>query len=426
MSKHPFAPFALLAASLCAPVAALTLSPASVELVLKDRDHQKLGDLLKRWIASFSDRKQSTAEARDKVQAELDAWAKKRELGGKHPLALTEDLGRALFHSNAYEASKGIRKGKVTAVEMDTLEATPRKIEYGFHAPARYAPKDGPFPFLLCIPDVGEKPTDHLTERWLLPDLRENVILAAIPLPESAAAPDGEEARANLFSVFVDVTRTYAVDFDRIFIAGRGKGVEVAMQIAARFPDRFAGVVGRSGDCGVVQAENFSNLPTFFAGAGAQASAFAEACKAAGFENVTILPEGKEEQVLAWVRDHARRANPEEVRLVPGSPFPHRAYWLQVPRFDNSDGRASIRAKVDRASNTITVESKGISEVILFLNDQLVDLDRPLKVVCNGVENEDLVQRSFYDFLEFIRTGRSDPGKLYTASKRYDIRDSGE
>jgi hypothetical protein len=126
------------------------------------------------------------------------------------------------------------------------------------------------------------------------------------------------------------------------------------------------------------------------------------------------------------MRERARASNPATVHLVPGSPFPHRAYWLQVPRFDNTDGKASITAKIDRAANSIAIESKGIGEVTLFLNDLLVDLDRPLRVVCNGVEHEDLVQRSFYDFLEFIRIGRNDPGKLYTASKRYDIRDAGE
>ena len=55
------------------------------------------------------------------------------------------------------------------------------------------------------------------------------------------------------------------------------------------------------------------------------------------------------------------------------------------------------------------------------LDDILVDLEKPVKVICNGIEHENKIPRNFNATMEQIYRGRSDPGKLYTAFKQYDI-----
>ena len=109
-----------------------------------------------------------------------------------------------------------------------------------------------------------------------------------------------------------------------------------------------------------------------------------------------------------------------EVTLVPEAPFPNRAYWLQVPPSDGAVA-ARINAKIDRDTNTITIDADGVTEVSLYFNDDLIDLEKPVKVICNGAENIDQIPRSFKVTMEMIFKARSDPGRVYVASKSYSV-----
>src|SRR6185503_4476502 len=135
---------------------------------------------------------------------------------------------------------------------------------------------------ILCIPDKGIKPEQHITEKWIAPAIRDSAIIAACPMPDDptqwtetggANKPGGV---GNLLTVLKEMTRAYAFDYDRVYLAGSGVGVAAALTIASRYPDRFAGVIGRSGDAADTPVDNFKNLPTFFAGAGSGATAFAD------------------------------------------------------------------------------------------------------------------------------------------------------
>lgn len=390
--------------------------------VLKEADHQALGEQLLEWLDSLSpqnNKKIDSLGAKENLRATLDKWSKKRGVDGRNALSLTEDLGASIWYSFGYDKQKGIKKGKVAEVEV-TLGATgdERALSYAFWAPAKYRPQDGPYPLILCIPSEGEAPTNHLTEKWVDANIRDNAILACVPMPADLAEWTTFTGLGHFFAVFKDVTNKYAVDFDRVYIAGRGVGVATAMEIASRFPDRFAGVVGRTGDASVLGPENFCNLPTFFAGAGKAATDFQTACKAAGHDNVTLEPAGQEPEVWAWIQGHPRQANPTRVMLRPGTPFPNRAYWLQVLP---TDVESLITGEIDRAANKITIEAKGVTQVTVCFNDLMVDLDKPVKIACNGVEREELIPRSLDTFLDRVKETSNDPGKLYTAFRVYDV-----
>jgi hypothetical protein len=193
------------------------------------------------------------------------------------------------------------------------------------------------------------------------------------------------------------------------------------MAIAARNPDRFAGVIGRSGDPAEMPCDNFKNLPTLFAGAGGGATAFADKCTKAGYDNnCTIKPEATEADIWAWIKDHPRISYPPKVVLLPGSPLPNKSYWLEIPPWDGQ-GTAIVKGSIDRATNTITIEGEGVRSVTLYFNDILVDMDKPVKVVCNGSEHTDVIPRNLGVMLELLTSGRLDPSKIYTASKEFDL-----
>ena len=81
----------------------------------------------------------------------------------------------------------------------------------------------------------------------------------------------------------------------------------------------------------------------------------------------------------------------------------------------------TITAEADRASNTITITGEGVESVMIYFNDELVDLDKPVKIVLNGREREDVIPRSLDDLLALIVRGTSDSGKIYVARRSYDL-----
>ena len=82
---------------------------------------------------------------------------------------------------------------------------------------------------------------------------------------------------------------------------------------------------------------------------------------------------------------------------------------------------ASVEARIDRETNTVHIEARGINQVTLRFNDILVDMDKEITVICNGTSNRDLIPRSLLTTLEMIYKSSSDPGKVYVAKRTYDV-----
>jgi len=405
-------------------VAAFSPAQPQQEALLKESDHKKIGKEIAACIEAFQEGK-GRIKAEEKLSEAIGKWSKKKPFKDKDPLFANADLGMSLWYAMEYDRKK-VTKGKVNTITVPTGPPFDYEIEYCVWAPSKYKAKDGPYPLILCIPDAGQRPFDHLTEDWVSGDLRDQVILAAVPMPEDVTAwnqvggTGTQGGLANLFTVLKEMTRNYAVDFDKIFVAGKGAGVSAALELSQFFPDRFAGVIGRTGDAGEASHENYRNLPVYFAGGGQKATAFADAMEEAGFAESVVNPEGTEEDVLAWVMATDRDANPTEVVLSQRLPFPNKAYWLEVPKTEEIDGRV-IRGKVDRATNEITITAAHVSSVTIYFNDQLVDMDLPVTVICNGVRNEDVIPRNFSTMMRLIYSARNDAGRIYTASREYDV-----
>jgi hypothetical protein len=235
--------------------------------------------------------------------------------------------------------------------------------------------------------------------------------------PSEAGKPTG---RGHVLTALGMLRLEYGIDFDRVYLVGTGSGVAAAVDIASRSTDNFAGVIGRAGDAGKTKPDNFRNLPTFFSGAGAEATAFAEAAKALGYDNVTLQPEAKEPEIWAWIQQHARNANPPEVVLAPIESNANKAYWVELPPLE-APLTARVRAIADRDTNTITVDGEGVDWVRVYLNDEIVNLEKPLRIVANGVERKDLVPRDLLFTLTAMKLGRSDPGKVYVSTLQVDL-----
>ncbi len=404
-----------------------TAAASRAEEGFKQSDYDALGKLIANYLTARSSNK-GLDKAQENFQAELDRLAKRIK---RDPLSLPADMGKALWQSYEYDKTQKLHPGKVDLIEEPTyVEANAKdkekgKIGYALWLPPKYNPKK-PYPLILCIPDQGEDPKQHITEKWVDPAVRDNAIIACVPMPADAktwldAGVQGQESGiSNLLFTFSRVQRNYAVDFDRVFLAGRGAGVEAAVTYAARFPDRFAGVIGRSGDAPVdLTVENMNNLPLFFAGAGGNATALEEKLKKLGYTTFSRKDDATEADVWAWLQAHQRIPNPVEVVLYPGNSAMH-SFWLDNVATD-ATGSVYIKGKLDRKANTITIEGEGITKFTIFFDDEMMDLDKPVKVVANGADVSRTVQRSSLRALDFISNARSDPGRFYVNYMQYDL-----
>jgi hypothetical protein len=216
---------------------------------------------------------------------------------------------------------------------------------------------------------------------------------------------------------------TFALDFERVFLVGRGRSVELALAAGNHTPHSFAGIVLRSGDGRAPIPENFAALPTLFAPGGEKANTFRHALGSLGIQNCELGAADDEEGLWAWMQAHPRTAQPERVELVVGQPFPTRVAWLRVAP---SAPEARATATLDRASNTVRVSTRGVSQVTLYLSHALLDLGKPVRVLLDGDESQHTLAPRLATTLELLHDGTSDPAAVYTAELALAVREEGE
>ncbi|MBK8178885.1 MAG: hypothetical protein IPK67_08360 [Planctomycetes bacterium] len=425
------------ALTLAAPVPseAASQGPAKAETSpakdgLTPREQKELGGLLK---YALDPEKQGNLKEKDKAVGDLRKFLEKvgKTRNSKDPLqgglALTQDLSRGLHIANEYR----IEKTKPGQVSTATTGPKSDPVSYALWLPKVYRPTEESYPLLVCFPGMKDGKVlsgeNFLQDNWIEPAVREKALIVALNLPEevkswterqtSAGKPGGVDVAMLTLR---EISMRYAIDFDRIYACGRESGVPAALALAGRFPQNFAGVIGRAGDCGEVLVDNYRNLPTFFAGAGAQAAAFEEAAKKLGYENCTLKSDGTDADAWAWISTHPRASNPLRVTLVP-KPFPLRSYWIKIPPIDMGGGEVRVEGEIDRSKNQITITSTGVRQISVMLNDDLVDLNKPVTFVLNGTSQEALLPRSLDETLSMMFSGASEPGRIYTVRKDFDL-----
>ena len=76
-----------------------------------------------------------------------------------------------------------------------------------------------------------------------------------------------------------------------------------------------------------------------------------------------------------------------------------------------------VEAVADRDANRITVKTKNVSALVLYLNDALLDLDKDFTIVLNGKAVTEKRQRNFYEMTEWMFT-QFDPNVIWTSHYR--------
>lgn len=403
--------------------AAAPISPSAAPVLfhqdqrLDDKALAGLSEALAAYFAARAKGQDGIDDARAAVESAL-----KQTFPDRDPLSQVADLERAVQLARARTLGS-VRTGKVTdAVHAEGAFAR-APLEYTYRVPRDYDEKRT-YPLILAIPDEGETPPDHLRDFWSSQLVKENAIVVVVAMPEDPddwhqvmvnALPGG---LCHVLTATRIAVENFAVDPDRIFVAGRGAGVAAALHAGNTTPQRFAGIVGLTGDAAELAPDNFGNLPVYLAGGGARATAFVEAATGMGFEHCVLRPLGGELDAWRWMGLSPRKVAPERIRIAVGEPFPVRSGWMRVTP---SEVKPVLTARADRKTNTIRLEAKGASRIVLYLNDRLVDLDQPVRVIAGGKEGTTVVPRNLALTLDRLHDGTSDAGCIYTAELVLDL-----
>jgi hypothetical protein len=404
---------------LAAAIFVCSLLSAPGETKLKESDHKNLSKLVNNYFTARNEEK-GLLEA---MQSIIDQIASiEKRLKGQKLLASVADweqVFRLVTEERLKESLK--KRGEVTEarlkgdVEVSIAYCVPKK------------PAKGALPLILIACDSGETPSAHLNSFWNDPAVREGAILVALDLGKnpqswglfgSANEPGGAYSITTALSL---VQREFSVDCNRRFLVGSGKGFAAVETIAASYPQVFAGVLG-IGDVSVADAgnlENFRSLPSLFLKGAEGAKAIEAKLGDFGYANCRLEPEGGAAQAWEWMGKNPRNAYPMHLTFVPKRDTARFMHWVSLEGFQSAEN-PRIEAKADRATNAITVEAQKISDLIVYLNDELVDLDKPVKFVINGTTHERTVERSAPEMIMNQFYG-GDWGRVFSASVTLDI-----
>jgi hypothetical protein len=233
-----------------------------------------------------------------------------------------------------------------------------------------------------------------------------------------------------------------------------------AFRLAEHLPDRWAAIGPRCNVPDIRQkkdktfvtmlAENFHNVPVYWV-VGAKdekipvemaraAKADLEAAKgdfvyrefSDGGHDWSIE---KDDTVLEWYDKHARNPYPEEFVWKTYEKVFARAWWVEVTKRSEplplimvhldmkgqeSERRTELRPPVlvraKRKSNAIEIACEEVKELRVYLDDAMVDLDKPVTITVNGRKLHDGVVRRSVDTLIEEARRRHDPSMLFCAS----------
>ena len=348
-------------------------------------------------------------------------------------LASTADLRAVLREGFNYKKAKtrpgdffqGQYKEKIPGAKKNKWKT--KIYSFGYWIPKKYPleSKKRPFPLIISLPTMRSDTNswysgrDHLKNLYAGSPLLEDFLMFSPDLPKDLKA-DGRPSSPDqllsqwlgsfLFSFNEFLTR-HKVDWNRIIVEGGKESTSLALYFANVAPRYFSGLVIR--DPRPLQGavvRDFANLPTLFLVSQAtkpNAEWFLKLSKLFKYDNCTIL-EGEKfpfpslnQKVVDWIR--ARKRNPAPPHLVFQPLFSGLSshWWVQISKYDKfvEDAKTEadlpvIEVTADKKTNRITVKAQNISSYNLLLNDDLVDLDKPITVVTNGKAEEFKVTRS--------------------------------
>lgn len=231
-----------------------------------------------------------------------------------------------------------------------------------------------------------------------------------------------------LFSKLIeDFVALRGVNPNKVYLMGYSAGGDGVYQLAPRLADRLAAATMMAGHPNDASPDGLRNLPfrIYMGGKDAAydrnkiAAQWGEKLDAlqklrGGYEHkVTIYPEDghwmkrKDAEAVPWMAKQTRDPWPEKVVWGQSSIRSERFYWL------GGISNGVIEAKVK--GQTISVDGVREQPLVLWLNDELLDLDKPVTIIIDGKELLNKKINRTREAIEQSLSRRLDPVTVATA-----------
>jgi len=347
-------------------------------------------------------------------------------------------------------AGRSYRNEPVGAQPGREVRLGARVFHYGLYVPDSYRP-DRSYGLVICLHGAGFTGDTYL-ERWQT-RLGEGYILACPTLPMGNWWT--RTAEDLVLATIRAVEARYHVDPNRVFLTGMSNGGIGAYLIGAHLASRFAAVVPMAAgldDILMPFLENFRQTPLYIIH-GRQDQVMPVSLSRAidgvltelGYPHVYrehdrvhpmagghFFPREELPDLIAWLADRHRNPYPKKLTVVRDASHLLPFNWVRIDATDHiAEFSENLIDRRDEAiatkryarleaevvgPNKIEVRTHRIRRYTLYLNENLVDLSRPVTIVTNrSVTYEGTVAPSTKTLLREARV-RQDPGALFSAA----------
>lgn len=202
--------------------------------------------------------------------------------------------------------------------------------------------------------------------------------------------------------LILDLVITLEVNPDKVYINGYSAGGDGVFQLAPRMADTFAASAMMAGHPNETKPDGLRNLPfaLYMGGLDRAYNRNNEALKWKGLleelqkqdpkgyaHRVQIYPENghwmqlKDKEAFPWMQKFHRNSRPNKIVWLQDDVTHEDFYWLGVP-----DGQAKQRTRVvaEIKDQIIHVETQDLGNLIIHLDDQLIDLEKPVTIIANN------------------------------------------
>ena len=233
------------------------------------------------------------------------------------------------------------------------------------------------------------------------------------------------------------VTVIYDINPDKVYIMGYSAGGDGVWRLAPRLADHWAAAAMMAGHPGDVRLENVRNLPfTLWVGGedlayrrneevalrGLQLDSLQKSDPEGYVHQTHVLPglphwmERRDTAAVKWMASFTRNAHPSKVVWTQEEVLRKTFYWIEVPEDELKRGKTVI-AETD--GSTIRISRCDYSSITIYLDDDMMDLDRDVTVEFNGKKMVFRPERKA-ETLRSTLEERGDPQFMFPASIHID------
>lgn len=296
-------------------------------------------------------------------------------------------------------AGKSRKQGKTKSIEEMKLgvryaDESVGEVPVYFRGPNAYMNKNVHTVVVTVLPK-GADVKAWLQSNWEANETAKNGwVLGAVAISDKFPLKDQPFLLAHVFS---ELMFTYNTNPNKWYLEAVGDACEpVQMAACETLADRLAGVILRNPAKAVTNV-NTKLYSTYVLDEGAAAEVGKAYTELAGDHAVVAAAgETANDDLAAWIEGHAGRAMPSsyewvtttnEKRIV--APLSGSVY-LESPA--KRGETITFKVTYDMEANSVDLTGTNLGEFVLYMNDDLVDLDKPVMITCNGSE---LVTKQF-------------------------------